>query len=157
MQMNANTKEFIMNFPGPLEDIFHSQDEKYIEIYVSTRGKVDAIPYGKPSNDRVKVKDLMLCFRLRCDIFPDPRTEIEDAKDREEYENARAADVARKEEERKQKEIDEQMRREEKKRRMEKLEQVAADRGDMDSDMAGTDDEGSSKRGNSESGGDSSS
>ena len=107
MQMNAQTKEFIMSFPGPLEDIFHSEDEKFIEIYVSTRGKVDQIPYGKPSNDRVKVKDLHLCFRIKCDIYPDPRTEIEDAKDREEYENARAADVARKEEERKQKDIDE--------------------------------------------------
>jgi hypothetical protein len=44
---------------------------------------------------------LTLAYRIKCDIFPDPRTEIEDAKDREEYEAAKSAEMARKEEERK--------------------------------------------------------
>lgn len=93
---------------------------------MSTRGDVTKIQYGKPDNERINIKHLQVVYRVRCDIFPDPRTEIEDAKDREDYEQAKAAELARKEEERKQKEIDEQLRREEKKRRMEKLEEAAA-------------------------------
>ena len=58
MQMNKQTKEFIINFPGPLEDIFHSQDQKYLEVYVSTRGKVDQIAYGQPDNERINIKHL---------------------------------------------------------------------------------------------------
>ena len=138
--------EFIINFPGPLEDIFNSQDAKYVEIYVSTRGRVDQIAYGKPDNERINIKHLTLAYRIPCHIYPDPRTEIEDAKDREEYEMAKAAEFARKEEERKQKEVDEQMRKEEKINRMKKLEEATQQRGQgFDSDMGGTDDEGSSK------------
>jgi len=107
MQMDKTTLEFIISFPGPLEDIFHSEDQKYLEIYISVRGSADKIAYGKPDNERINVKHLSLAFRLKMDIYPDPRTEIEDAKDREEYENAKAAEVSRKEEERKQQEIDE--------------------------------------------------
>jgi hypothetical protein len=130
MQMVKPTLEFIMNFPGPLEDIFHSQDPKVLEIYVSTRGAVDKIPYGKPNQERIDIRHLTLAYRIKCDIMPDPRTEIEDAKDREDYEQAKSAELARKEEERKQKEVDEQLRREEKKRRMENLENAAAGRND---------------------------
>ena len=86
MQMVKATQEFIINFPGRLDDIFHSQDQKYLEIYVSTRGRVDQIAYGKPDNERINIKHLSLIYRIRCDIYPDPRTEIEDAKDREDYE-----------------------------------------------------------------------
>lgn len=92
MQMVKQTMEFIINFPGPLDDIFHSQDQKYLEIYVSTRGNFDKIAYGKPDNERINVKHLQLAYRLKCDIYPDPRTEIEDAKDREDYEAAKAAE-----------------------------------------------------------------
>ena len=88
--MTAQTKEFILDFPGPLEDIFHSQDQKYLEIYVSVRGNVDKIAYGKPDNERINIKHLSLAYRMKCDIYPDPRTEIEDAKDREDYEAAKA-------------------------------------------------------------------
>jgi hypothetical protein len=50
---------------------------------------------------------LSLAYRIPCHIHPDPRTEIEDAKDREEYEMAKAVEIARKEEERKQKDVEE--------------------------------------------------
>lgn len=68
---------------------------------MSVRGAVDKIQYGKPDNERINIKHLQLAFRLKCDIHPDPRTEIEDAKDREDYEAAKNAELQRKEEERK--------------------------------------------------------
>lgn len=54
MQLDKNTMEFIIDFPGPIEDVFHSKvDEKYVEIYVRTTGKVDQIKYGGPDDERV--------------------------------------------------------------------------------------------------------
>ena len=96
MQLNKDTMEFIIDFPGPLDKIWHNkEDPVYLEIYVRTGGDPTKIKYGVPDNERIDVRHLKLTHRQKMDIFPDPRTEIEDAKDREDYEAERAAAQAR--------------------------------------------------------------
>jgi hypothetical protein len=107
MQLNRETTEFIIDIPGPIEDLWHNkEDPRYVEIYVRKTGDHLKIKYGVPDSERIKVDALHLVHRQKLDIFPDPRTEIEDAKDREDYEQEKAAAAARREEERAQKETE---------------------------------------------------
>lgn len=149
MQLNKDTMEFIIELPGPLENVWHDkEDPKYVEIYVRKTGNIGAIKYGVPDNERIKVDSLSLVHRQKLDVFPDPRTEIEDAKDREDYEIEKAAAAARREEDRQQKEAEDQVRREAKRKAMEALENRGAG-GDYESGdgMSGEDSEGKSRDG----------
>jgi len=86
IQLNKTTREFVIQFPGPLDNVFYSKDdEKYLEVYLRDKGDVNNIKYGVPDNERIKVEHLALVYRIKCENVPDPRTEVEDAHDLEMY------------------------------------------------------------------------
>lgn len=76
----SQTKNFIIKIEGPINDVFYSEDPKVLEIYIR-RAKIDQIPYGQASNERINVAHLELCMRMPMEYFPDPRTIFEDEKD----------------------------------------------------------------------------
>ena len=66
--------------------MFYSKDdEKFLEVYLRDKGDVNNIKYGVPDNERIKVEHLALVYRIKCENVPDPRTEVEDARDLEMY------------------------------------------------------------------------
>lgn len=77
IQMDKNTRSFIINIDGPLENVFYSDDPKVLEIYI--RRSKQEVQYGVASNERINVAHLELCVRLPMELIPDPRTVIEDA------------------------------------------------------------------------------
>jgi len=151
MQLNKDTMEFIIEIPGPIEDLWHNkEDPRYVEIYVRKTGNVSGIKYGVADAERIKVDSLSLVHRQKLDIYPDPRTEIEDAKDREDYEVEKAQAAARREQERQAKDAEDMVRREAKKKAMEALENRG---GGMDFDSEGmSGDDGAGSQGGSGSG-----
>jgi hypothetical protein len=91
IQFDKSSGNFIINLPGPLEDVFYSGSEpKVIQFYIRSKA-VDKIPYGVESNERINVAHLeQQILTLPMEYLPDPRTVIEDdadikreAKDRE--------------------------------------------------------------------------
>ena len=99
IQFNKNEGTFIVNIPGPIEDLFYSKgDPKVMQFYIR-RTRVDAIEYGKPSDERIKVSDLELAYTLPLHHIPDPRTELEDAADMEREARDRALRKKKAEEE----------------------------------------------------------
>ena len=89
------TKEFQINFPAPELDmpVFHASQQggesNYLEIYVRTSGNAANIKYGVADNEKINFQHLKLVYRIAMDIFPDPRIEIEDAKDQEDLQRHR--------------------------------------------------------------------
>ena len=72
---------FIIHIPGPVENVFYSNDDlKVIQFYIR-RSQVEKIQYGQESNERINVAHLELCMTLPMEFIPDPRTVIEDAAD----------------------------------------------------------------------------
>ena len=58
IQFDKGTGNFIVNIPGPLEDVFYSgADPKVIQFYIRSKA-VDKIPYGVESNERINVAHL---------------------------------------------------------------------------------------------------
>lgn len=45
IQFDKESKEFIVNIPGPLEDLFYQEDMKFIKFFIRTK-KIDQIQYG---------------------------------------------------------------------------------------------------------------
>jgi hypothetical protein len=95
------TLEFTINFPPSELDIpiFHAPqqgaEQNYLEIYVRASGKADNIRYGPGTpEERFAFKDLKLVYRMALDIYPDPRIQIEDAKDGEEMERIKSEQEA---------------------------------------------------------------
>jgi len=105
MTMEWKTKEFTINFSAPEMDapLFHAAqhggEPNYLEIYVRKSGKADKIPYGG-AEERFKFADLKLVYRMALDIYPDPRMQIEDAKDDEDMIRMKSEQNAIKEQER---------------------------------------------------------
>lgn len=97
---NKDTGEFEINIPkkdanqykaADLDGAFYNaEDPRLLQIYVTTLQKADKIPYGAPSNDRIKVADLQLAFTVPLEQIPDPRVVIEDAADYEKEEREKA-------------------------------------------------------------------
>lgn len=84
--------------PENLKGAFYNLDDPRIfQVYVAPQSN-DKIPYGAPSNDRLKPADLQLAMTVPCEKIPDPRKVIEDAADLEKEERDRAL-RAKKEEE----------------------------------------------------------
>jgi len=69
---------FIINIEGPADNLFYSEDNKLLEIYIRTR-QADKVVYGGASSEKIKKQDLELAMRLPMEYVPDPRTIIEDA------------------------------------------------------------------------------
>ena len=74
IEFNKDTGEFKITIPkkdqaqykaDDLNDAFYNQaDPRVFQVYVTTLQKADKIPYGAPSNDRIKVQDLTLAFTV---------------------------------------------------------------------------------------------
>ena len=79
---NKDTGEFLINIPGPLEDLFYAEDMKFIKFFIR-RSKIDQIQYGVQTGERVNTKTFELAFMLPLEFIPDPRIEIEDKVDAE--------------------------------------------------------------------------
>lgn len=81
IQFDKGSGNFIVNIPGPLENLFFCQaDPKLIQFYIR-RKQIDKIEYGKDTGEKVNVAHLELSLTLPCEYVPDPRTVIEDAAD----------------------------------------------------------------------------
>lgn len=70
-----------------------------MEIFIR-RGKIDQIPYGQPSNEKIKVEHLEQVTRHPLEYMPDPRVVKEDAHDAEAQERDEKEKAERIEEER---------------------------------------------------------
>ena len=81
------------------EEVFYAPDPKWLEIYIR-RAKIDQIPYGQPSNEKIKLQHLEVVLRLPVEYIPDPRVVKEDAHDLEQFERDMEERAARAEEER---------------------------------------------------------
>lgn len=86
--VDKNSMTFSGVFPGPIEDVFYSENPKFLEIYM--RIKPDTIQYGVPTSERINVNQgLALALRIPMEFIPDPRTIIEDQHDLEKEEKER--------------------------------------------------------------------
>jgi hypothetical protein len=97
IEYDKSAKTFIVSVEGPLEDVFYSEDSKFLEIY--TRKKPESIPYGQETNERLNVNHLELVYRMYMEYYPDPRAIIEDARDKEKEVRKVEDDKKKKEEE----------------------------------------------------------
>lgn len=138
------TLEFTINFPAPEMDIplfhaaQHGAEQNYLELYVRASGRADNIRYGPGTpEDRFAFKDLKLVYRMALDIFPDPRIQIEDAKDGEDQIRRKNEQDAMREQERIQKEAAKVAAIAAKQEALEKLKAGNEDRDD-DDDMDGS-------------------
>lgn len=80
--MDKNTNRFTIKFDPTAEDVFYATDPKWLEIFIR-RAKVDQIPYGQASTEKIKVEQLEAVLRLPMEYLPDPRVVKEDAHDHE--------------------------------------------------------------------------
>ena len=53
IEMDTETGKFTALFPPCEEEVFYSDNPKLLEFYL--RIKPETIPYGKPSNERVRL------------------------------------------------------------------------------------------------------
>lgn len=71
---------FAATFPGPIEDVFYSNEPKFLEFYL--RKNPDKIEYGVAKSERINVNQgLNFGLRLPMEFIPDPWTIIEDQHD----------------------------------------------------------------------------
>lgn len=98
--INKQTKQFSIQFKGPIENAFYNEEPRLMELYVRTN-QVDKIKYGDEADksERIKVEHLTLALRVPMEYFPDPRTVIEDEADRQRQERDLADRAKRAEEE----------------------------------------------------------
>ena len=80
IQFNKETGEFILQIPGPIEDLFYAEDMKYIKFFIR-RSQIDKIQYGNPTGERVNTKGLEIAYQMPLELVPDPRILIEDEAD----------------------------------------------------------------------------
>ena len=88
-------------------------EQHWLEIYLRPGQKVDNIRYGEPDNERIQFGVLKCAYRMPMDIYPDPRIQIEDAHDKQAFEDMQSKAAAAKEEERLRKEAADALRRQE--------------------------------------------
>jgi len=82
IQFDKNSGKFALHFDAPTEEVFYAQDPKWLEIFIRRR-QVDSIPYGQPSNEKIKVEQFEQVTRMPVEYVPDPRVVKEDARDAE--------------------------------------------------------------------------
>lgn len=72
---------FTINFDPPPngEEVFYSQEQKILEIYVR-KAQIDKIKYGADADpsEKIKVEQLSCVVKIPMEYIPDPRTVIED-------------------------------------------------------------------------------
>ena len=77
ISVDKSNMTFVATFTGPIQDVFYSEQPKFLEIYL--RVKPDKIEYGVPSNERINVNtNLLSALRMPMEFVPDPWTIIED-------------------------------------------------------------------------------
>lgn len=145
--LDKATHQFTIAFPPMQEEVFYASDPKILELYVR-RAKIDQIPYGQASTEKIKVQHLEQVLRLPMEYIPDPRVVKEDAHDQEQFERDMKERAERAEEERLIKAAQQAAKQEEKAK---KREAMLAERekkgGDDDEDGSGDDISGSEKSG----------
>jgi hypothetical protein len=99
IKVDKATSKFTMTFDPPTEEVFNASDPKRLEIFIR-RQKIDQIPYGQPSTEKIKVEHLESVLRLPMEYIPDPRVVKEDAHDMEQFERDMKERAERAEEER---------------------------------------------------------
>ena len=99
MTYDKTSHKFTISFEPTQEEVFYAQDPKWLEIFIR-RKQIDSIPYGQPSNEKIKVEHLEQVSRLPVEYLPDPRVVKEDAHDAEQYERDQKERAERAEEER---------------------------------------------------------
>lgn len=99
IQLDKSTHQFRIIFPPMQEEVFYAQDPKVVEIFIR-RAKIDQIPYGVASTEKIKVQHLEQVLRLPMEYIPDPRVVREDAHDQEQFERDMKERAERAEEER---------------------------------------------------------
>jgi len=99
MHYDKATHRFSITFEPPSEEVFYSPDPKVLELYIR-KAQIDKIAYGEPSNEKIKVEQLIPVVRLPMEYIPDPRVVKEDAHDQEQFERDAKERAERAEEER---------------------------------------------------------
>jgi len=98
IQFQKNSGNFIVHFPGPIENVFYCQNDlKVLEFYIR-RSQIDKIMYGVESQERVNISHLELALTIPMEYMPDPRTVLEDAADMEREAKDRAIRAKRNQE-----------------------------------------------------------
>ncbi len=97
--MDKTTHRFTCKFEPPSEDVFYAADPKWVEFFIR-RAKIDQIPYGAPSVEKIKVEHMEPVLRLPLEYLPDPRIVKEDAHDHEQFARDMRERAERAEEER---------------------------------------------------------
>ena len=144
MAYDKATHMYSISFDPPAEEVFYAQDPKWLELFIRRR-QIDTIPYGQPSNEKIKVQDLEQALRLPMEYLPDPRVVKEDQHDAEQYERDARERAERAEEERLIRVAQLQAKKEEQAKKREALlaeRQQNAGSGDedgSDEDMSGSD------------------
>jgi len=99
MTYDKSTHRFSIRFDPPPEEVFYAPDPKVLELYIR-KAQIDKIAYGEPSNEKIKVEQLIPVTRLPVEYMPDPRIVKEDAHDLEQFERDAKERAERQEEER---------------------------------------------------------
>ena len=134
--MDWDSGKFTALFPPCEEEVFYSDNPKLLEVY--HRIKPEGIPYGEPSNERVRLsRGVVLCLRVPMEFIPDPRTVFEDAQDKEMDERKREEQRKREDDERAYAEMEKVARMEERKNIFDAMRDTNREGEDMDSDEDG--------------------
>lgn len=142
IQLDKGTHQFSIHFNPMQEEVFYSPDPKLLEIYIR-RAKIDQIPYGQPSTEKIKVQHLEQVLRVPCEYIPDPRVVREDAHDLEQFERDMKERAERAEEERLIKAAQQAAKQEEKAKKREAMLAEREKKKDGDDDDEGSEEEGS--------------
>jgi hypothetical protein len=81
-------KMFSINFKPIQEEVFNAAEPRILELYIRAAGDASKIKYGAAAQqgERLNFKDLKLEMRQPMEFKPDPRVEIENVHDRENFE-----------------------------------------------------------------------
>jgi hypothetical protein len=75
-------RNYTIHFPAPPSEVFNVAEQRVLEIYRRTVGKVEGIKYGKNYvKEKWTFKDLELCLRQPMEFKPDLRIEAENVRD----------------------------------------------------------------------------
>jgi len=98
IQFNKSTGNFILTFPGPINDGFYFyEDLRVLQLYIR-EAQIDKIQYGVV-DDRIVFSHLKLALTLPMEFIPDPRIVQEDAHDMEREAKDRELRLKRQQEE----------------------------------------------------------
>lgn len=145
IEYDKNTHKFVLHFDPPQEEVFYAQDPKWLEVFIR-RKQIDAIKYGEPNPEKIKVEHLEQVIRLPVEYMPDPRVVKEDAHDAEAYERDAKERAERAEEERLVRLAQQAAKKEEQAKKREAMLAEREKKKDGDDDEDGSDDMSGSDR-----------